>query len=368
MNFRILIAFSVFVLASCASKEPPTPSTPENPSRIMLTDTFQGEEYVVYANARFGTMQAFSTTASDGTRFQFERLAGAFPTVMRDQEGNEWNIYGVATKGPRLGQQLRVMNGMMGFWFSFAAMYQEVTRYGEEEKISKPLVSPDPDWLIDPNRVYFGSFKDGIKSIDQPEFELFQTNVKNDNYIRNEDLVITFFDGNQIRVYPHKVLDWHEVVNDGQATTPAAISYCPLTGTASVWESTIDGQLHSFGVSGLLYNSNLILYDRTSDSNWQQMRQLAVSGPYMQRVPEIIPYAEMTWEGARKLDSELVVMTENTGEDRNYDEYPYGEYRTNNEQINYPLDVFDQRIPAKERVLAVIINDHVKVYRFSDFE
>jgi len=358
--------FSLFIWG--CTEPSPAPIITAEPSRIMLIDEFEGEEYAVYANGSFGTMQAYSTTTSDGTRLEFKRMPGAFPKVMTDQEGNVWNIYGIAVKGPRLGQQLKVMNSMMGYWFGFASMYPKASIYTGEEKLPVDLSSPDPKWLIDPSSVFFGSFRDGIKSIDDPKFDLFQTNVKNDNYIKENELVITYFDGQDIRVFPHKILDWHEVINEKSQLGSSVVSYCPLTGTASVWKSSLDGQNLSFGVSGLLYNSNLMLYDRQTESIWSQMRQLAVFGENITKVPQTIPYVEITWEGARKLSTQLRVLTEDTGEVRNYDLYPYGDYRTNNDQINFPLDVEDDRIPAKERVLGVILNNRVKVYRFEHFK
>jgi len=363
----VVLSVPLMMVIGCA-KENPVPVILPEPSRIMHQDQFENEEFVVYANGTLGTMQAYSTSASDGTHLEFELMPGAFPSVMNDQEGNEWNIYGIAVKGPRLGQQLKVMNTLMGYWFSFAAMYPEVTIFGEEERPDLGLSSPDPQWLIDPSSVYVGTFRDGIKSIDAPKFDLFHTNVKNDNYINENELVITYFDGEDIRVYPHKVLDWHEVINENSNLGSSVVSYCPLTGTASVWKSEVDGQELTFGVSGLLYNSNLILYDRQTESIWSQMRQLSVYGQNISKVPETIPYVEMTWEGARQLDIQLKVLTQETGQVRNYDTYPYGDYRTNNDQINFPINVEDDRVPAKERVLAVIINERVKVYRFEHFE
>ncbi len=108
--------------------------------------------------------------------------------------------------------------------------------------------------------------------------------------------------------------------------------------------------------------------DTKTDSNWSQMRQIAVSGEFIERVPERIPFIELSWAGAKLLADELKVLSTNTSPNRDYNSYPYGDYRTNNSQINYPLEYKDDRIPAKERVLAVIINDKVKAYRFQDFK
>ena len=84
--------------------------------------------------------------------------------------------------------------------------------------------------------------------------------------------------GDEVRAYPHLILDWHEIVNDQISSTNYALTYCPLTGSAISWNRTFGGQTTTFGVSGNLYNSNLITYDRASDSNWSQMRLLCVQG------------------------------------------------------------------------------------------
>jgi hypothetical protein len=176
-----------------------------------------------------------------------------------------------------------------------------------------------------------------------------------------------YFDGESVKIYPHKVLDWHEIVNDESRGDKIVVSYCPLTGTASIWNRSIENATYTFGVSGLLHNSNLILFDRETDSNWSQMKQLAVNGDQISKVPEIIPYFEMTWEAAQKLSGELYILSDNTGTGRNYDDYPYGDYR-DSERINFPVNVTDNRVSPKERVLGILINDSVKVYRFGDFD
>jgi hypothetical protein len=361
------ILLVLLVAISCNDQEEPLPFTPGEQSKTILQDSFAGEDFVVYANRDLRTMQAFSNIASDGTQLEFEAIPGSFPNILRDQEGNEWDIFGFATKGARLGEQLTVLNSMMGFWFSFAAMYPEVTLFGEEEKSIIPFEGDNSEWTISTETISFATFKDGIQSLDQPQVESFRTDFKNTNYIDEEELVIVYFDGTHYRAFPHKVLDWHEVVNDQASSGGTVVAYCPLTGTASVWESAVQGQNLSFGVSGLLYNSNLILYDRQTESNWVQILQQSVNGPYITVAPKRIPSLEITWSGARNLAENLQVLSEDTGFNRDYNLYPYGEYRTN-DVISYPVNYEDTRVPGKERVLAVIIDGKAKVFRFGDFE
>ncbi|MEM6806653.1 MAG: DUF3179 domain-containing (seleno)protein, partial [Bacteroidota bacterium] len=124
------------------------------------------------------------------------------------------------------------------------------------------------DWLVPQDEVFDGGpGKDGIPSIDEPRF----IDADAANFISENDLVVGYADGNEAKAYPHVILDWHEIVNDETNNFPHAIVYCPLTGSATGWERTIDGKKTTFGVSGLLYNTNIIPYDRETDSNWSQM-------------------------------------------------------------------------------------------------
>ena len=350
---------------NCSSEEEPVPQVDSVNTRIVIQDTFMDQDFVVYANWTIGFMQAYSRRTQDGTLLDFELISGKFPIIMKDNEGNEWNAFGVATSGPRAGEPLKIMNSMMGYWFSFAAMFPEVTLYGEEDRERISSGSTNPDWLVNP--VFFGALKDGIPALNSPGFSLFRSIAKDDTYINNNELVIVYFDGESVKIYPHKVLDWHEIVNDESRGDKIVVSYCPLTGTASIWNRSIENATYTFGVSGLLHNSNLIHFDRETDSNWSQMKQLAVNGDQISKVPEIIPYFEMTWEAAQKLSGELYILSDNTGTGRNYDDYPYGDYR-DSERINFPVNVTDNRVSPKERVLGILINDSVKVYRFGDFD
>ena len=116
-----------------------------------------------------------------------------------------------------------------------------------------------PEWLIPLNEVRDGGpGKDGIPSIDNPQF----TNANSVDFLNDEDLVVGIINNNEVKAYPHIILDWHEVVNDDIGGNAITINYCPLTGTAFGWNSMVNDSPTTFGVSGLLYNANLILYDR----------------------------------------------------------------------------------------------------------
>jgi len=162
-------------------------------------------------------------------------------------------------------------------------------------------------------------------------------------------------------------LDWHEIANDVTSGQNIAVVYCPFTGTGSVWERNLNGELTTFGISGLLFNNNIMPYDRATASKWSQMKSQCVNGKLIGMEPEIIPFIETTWSTWQEMFDTPLVISDNLGFGRDYRIYPYGDYRTNDDQINFPLSFDDQRLPRKERVHGIIVNGKAKVYRFRSF-
>ena len=152
---------------------------------------------------------------------------------------------------------------------------------------------------------------------------------------------------------PLNILWWHEIVNLDGMGQGMAITHCPLTGSSMAFDRAVVGGVE-FGVSGLLFRNNLIMYDRdVEESLWPQMMRGARCGTRDGVDLSMIPVIEMTWGGWRTLYPETLVASENTGFDRNYNEYPYGDYA----EIDDPFTLFpatiDKRRPAKERVLGI---------------
>lgn len=224
--------------------------------------------------------------------------------------------------------------------------------------------SLDGPWLIPKSEVRDGGpGKDGIPSIDNPKF----INANEVGFLDDDDLVVGILNENTARAYPHEVLDWHEVVNDKINNDYVTINYCPLTGTAFGWKSESNGEKTSFGVSGLLYNANLILYDRNTDSNWSQLRLQAVNGELIGKEPQLIPVIETSWKTWKTLYPNTKVLSTDTGFSRNYGVYPYGAYKTNHAYFVFQPAILNSALPNKERVLAIINNGKSKVYQFSKF-
>lgn len=368
-----IVVILIAILVSCNSSDEGEIPSPDPPSSIVniIQDEFESLQYVVYANSTYRTMVAFNRVLEDGTSLDFESSNMSFPTIFQDQEGNAWNILGEAISGPRTGQKLTPINAMMGYWFSFASFFPRATIYGEESKEKLETVIFDQEWLINPDDVFRGAFKDAIPSLQHPTYNgLSGKDLVGELYVDDEDLVIVIPDEQNLKVIPHKVMDWHESLNDNIGNKEMGVAYCPLTGTTTIWDREFNNEVLEFGVSGLLFNNNLILYDRQTDSYWSQIMQRAVHGNFIGKGPDNTEVAlEMTWAGVKLLKNGIInLLSDNTGFDRNYSFYPYGDYKTNHERLSFPLTYEDNRIPNKERVMAVIINEKSKVYRFEHFK
>ncbi len=224
--------------------------------------------------------------------------------------------------------------------------------------------SVDGDWLIPDNLVFDGGpGRDGIPALSNPKM----TTASQATYLTAGDLVIGVKIGEAVQAYPHDILDWHEIINDQILGTAFSITYCPLTGSGIGWNSTVTGEPTTFGVSGLLYNTNLIPYDRKTGSNWSQMRLQCVNGPLIGQYAELIRVIETSWETWQEMYPHTAVVSTVTGYSRNYGTYPYGDYRTNDARLLFPITNDDSRLPRKDRVLGVILGGATRVYPMNRF-
>jgi hypothetical protein len=226
-------------------------------------------------------------------------------------------------------------------------------------------------WTVPRSEIFDGTGKDGIRSIDSPVF-LEAGDAEVDAYMNNNDLVVGVVVGNVAKAYPHRILDWHEIVNDDVSGEKITISYCPLTGTAFGWESSVDNEFTEFGVSGLLYNTNLILYDRGSDSYWSQLKLECINGKFIRSRPKVVNTIETTWGLWKKMFPGTKILSNKQGFGGSYLGYPYGNYKENS-VLYFPVvtksgNFFQNKnIPMKNRVHAIIGDDSAKVFEFRDF-
>lgn len=209
-----------------------------------------------------------------------------------------------------------------------------------------------------------GPAKDGIPALTNPP--LVTPANAGASYLRDSDRIIGITVGSRTIAIPLNIEWWHEVVNldlsepfVATGSVHLAVTHCPLTGSSLVFDRG-PVQDVAFGVSGLLYQDNLIMYDRTDASSlWPQLLRGARCGPRSNTQLAMYPAIEMTWSGWRSLHPDTRVVSSQTGVSRDYRTYPYGAYADeDNARLLFPLaSAVDGRRPPKERVLGVVIGD-----------
>ncbi|AJM92225.1 DUF3179 domain-containing protein [Nitrosopumilus piranensis] len=208
-----------------------------------------------------------------------------------------------------------------------------------------------------------GPPKDGIPSIDNPVF----ATVSDSQFMSDSDTVIGLEINGEAKAYPIFILVWHEIVNDRVDSTPVAVTYCPLCYTNQVFKRIIDGQEVEFGTSGKLYNSNLLMYDRLTESYWSQALGKAVKGELTGYQLDLVPFDVITWGDWKKLHPDTLVLTTDTGYIRSYATDPYGNYYTE-PRIMFPVENNDDRMHPKEIIIGFNQDGIYKAYKQSDIE
>lgn len=207
-----------------------------------------------------------------------------------------------------------------------------------------------------------GPPKDGIAAIDRPQFVAADASG-----LRADDRVLGLALDGIAKAYPVRILNWHEVVNDRFGDVPVAITYCPLCGSGVAFDARAGGRSLSLGVSGLLYNSDVLLYDRRTESLWSQMKYQAVSGPLKGTVLRTLPLEHTSWADWRARHPSTLVLSTDTGFARDYDHDPYAGY-DRIQRLMFDVDHRDDRYPLKEWVLGIEVAGVHKAYPFSLLE
>ncbi|MBK9166450.1 MAG: DUF3179 domain-containing protein [Bryobacterales bacterium] len=167
-----------------------------------------------------------------------------------------------------------------------------------------------------------GPPKDGIPSIDRPRF----IPAGEASWLSPKEMVIAFELAGAARAYPLQILMWHELVNDSLGATPVLVSYCPLCNSAIVFDRRVDGNTLEFGVSGMLRNSDMVMYDRQTDSLWQQITGEGIVGEYTGKILRILPSQMIAFDEFKTAWPKGVVLSRETGFSREYGRNPYRGY------------------------------------------
>ena len=195
-----------------------------------------------------------------------------------------------------------------------------------------------------------GPPRDGIPSIDEPKFD----SVTNASWLQDGDLVVGVSIGDEHRAYPIRILVWHEIVNDTVGGKPVAVTYCPLCGTAMTFEREIKGTVHTFGVSGLLYQSDVLMFDRETESLWSQLAIKSLSGPRVNQPLVWLPSTLSTWKSWKEAHPDSRILSRETGEQRDYDHMPYQGYEDREDTI-FPVPAHRTELGNKEWVLGLLV-------------
>lgn len=206
-----------------------------------------------------------------------------------------------------------------------------------------------------------GPPRDGIPSIDTPRF-LTTAAV---DFLHDYDRVLGLNVGGVQRAYPVRILDYHEIVNDRIGGRAVTITWCPLCGSGMAFSAELEGRQLRFGVSGLLYNSDLVLYDRETESLWSQLMRQAISGPLKGTRLRMMPLAHTSWADWRRRHPDGQVLSLDTGHDRDYTRPAYPGYAQDH-QLYFPVDPVSRRYHPKELVIGLEIDGRFKAYPFTE--
>jgi len=255
-----------------------------------------------------------------------------------------------------------VLLGLIGSWFLFSldnrtAESDDQTDATNSADNSSIPSTPSLDRLratfddanltnstIDIKKVLHGGVaKDGIPALTNPKLDdLSSSDAPGDT------LGILVEHNNEQRFYPYNILVSHEIVNDSIGDLDFVATFCPLCGSAIVFNRNVGGEVKEFGVSGFLFESNLIMYDRTAmPSLWSQARGEAIIGDQAGTVLDLVDFQLLTQDDVKSLHPDAKILSTDTGFSRSYNFDPYSGYE-DNEETFFPISVNDIRFPAKE--------------------
>ena len=194
--------------------------------------------------------------------------------------------------------------------------------------------------------------RDCIPSIDDPKF----VDATDATHVSDDDIVLALSWKGQYRAYPTRILDQHEIVNDVVAETPIAITYCPLCGSGVGVIREVDGKVTEFGVSGVLYNSDLVFYDRATGTLWDQIIAEGIVGPMTGRKLELVPITMTRWSTWKAAHPETMVLSADLGTGRDYTNDYYAKYRQD-DKLMFPVSKTNDAIRPKAIVYGFDLGD-----------
>jgi hypothetical protein len=207
-----------------------------------------------------------------------------------------------------------------------------------------------------------GPPKDGIPAIDRPRFDTIR---EASSWLSPREPVLVVEQAGETRAYPLQILIWHELVNDRIGEAPILVSFCPLCNSAIVFDRRINGTVYDFGVSGMLRNSDMIMYDRQTDSLWQQITGEAIVGTLTGEKLKTIGSQTVPFETFARHFPGGKVLSRDTGHQRPYGQNPYAGYEFGGRLLAPVNSRRPFRLPPLERIVVIPSDGGSKAYPFS---
>jgi Protein of unknown function (DUF3179) len=207
-----------------------------------------------------------------------------------------------------------------------------------------------------------GPPRDGIPPIDEPKPT---SQADADEWLSAREPVLAVEAAREVRAYPIQILVWHEIVNDTLGDRPIAVTYCPLCNSSLVFDRGVAGRTLTFGTTGNLRRSDLVMWDRQTESWWQQLSAEAVVGELTGTRLEVLPSQTLSWSDFKRIHPGGDVLSRDTGVQRDYGANPYAGYdQPDSEPFLFDGET-DDRLPPKERVVAIFTEEETVVVPFS---
>ncbi len=265
------------------------------------------------------------------------------------------------------GQALTPVAGYNQFWFAWSVFNHGSAIFGGGTVATAPLEG-DGECAVPCEQIRAGCpGKDCIPALTAPS--QVSPGQAGSAYITEGSWVVGVAIGGEARAYPHNILWWHEIVNDVVGGVPIAVTHCPLTFSTLGHDPTgfVAGQTVELGVSGKLFNSNLVFYNRTDDTYFSQLLGVGTKGAALGDQAPRAHVFEMSWGAWRRMHPNTTLLSDQTGHARDYERYPYGDYFVDDADTFAPTTPPpDGRYPNKTLTYGVRLDGEAKAYPYPE--
>jgi hypothetical protein len=281
-------------------------------------------------------------------------------------DGDSWTVDGTPTSA---AARLPSAPGHNAFWFAWSVFHGGTSLWGLDADVANPPIAADPsgDCGVPCSRIASLLRPDGIPPLDDPTM-VAADDVADLAYLNPTDTVFGVITPEGPRAYPENILWWHEIANEDVGGSPFTVSFCPLTGSAIYFDRRgfVDGEVSRLGTSGSLFDSNLVMWDRGTNTLWSQMGMKGIKGPHLGNASPIRgELFEMDWQSWQGLHPDTLVISSSTGYSRDYTSYPYGDFRTNDADTFMPTEPPpDPRFGGKDLIFGLFVNGEIRGYHW----